>query len=95
MNRDAQLAAIMKAIPGNESVAQRARLVTALQKLGPITTLEARRHLDVLMPAARIHELRHGQGMNILTHRLLRETEAGNLHSVGVYALHPGKWRGA
>lgn len=95
MDRKATFAAILRAHPGNESAVQRQRLMDALQQIGPITTIEARSDLDLMMPAARVHELRHGQGVNILTHWTDHETEAGHVHHVAVYALHPGKWRGA
>ena len=46
------------------AAAQRARLLDAL-RCSPITTIEARRDLDIVMPAARIHDLRHRHGYNI------------------------------
>jgi hypothetical protein len=72
----------------NSAEAQRARLLAALRR-GPMTTLEIRRELDVLMPAARIHELRHLYRKNILTVRVHRQTESGQVHSVALYALQP------
>jgi len=65
--------------------AQRARLLDAL-KIAPVTTLEARRNLEVLMPAARIFELR-AEGYIIDTLRVMQETEAGILHNVAKYVL--------
>lgn len=69
--------------------AQRKRLIDAL-RCGPITTIEARRNLDILMPAARIHELKHLHGFDIHTVRVRQETESGKLHSIAKYALLPG-----
>jgi len=76
----------------NSAKAQRERLLMALRS-GPVTTLEARSLLDILMPATRVHELRHGQGLNIRADWILRPTESGQLHRVAIYTLHPGKWR--
>lgn len=65
--------------------AQRKRLMDAL-KLGPITTIEARRHLDILMPAARVRELRL-DGKNIQTLWTEQETDYGRPHRVARYVL--------
>jgi hypothetical protein len=75
----------------NSAAAQRARLLAALS-LGPISTIEARRRLDVLMPAARVHELRHQAGHNIIMTWIRQSTDAGRLHRVALYSMHPGKW---
>ena len=84
-----------KAAPKHDSyfadlsaAAQRARLLDAL-RCGPVTTIEARRNLDILMPAARVHERRHREGHEILTHRIRQETESGKLHSIARYVLIP------
>lgn len=69
--------------------AQRKRLIDAL-RCGPITTIEARRNLDILMPAARIHELKHLYGFDIQTSRVQQETDGGKLHSIAKYVLLPG-----
>jgi len=70
---------------GNSASAQRARLLTRL-KTAPLDTIEARKMLDILMPAARICELRK-QGNRIDTVRVMRPTEEGKLHSVALYVL--------
>ncbi|MBB3211122.1 hypothetical protein FHW67_000357 [Herbaspirillum sp. Sphag1AN] len=80
------LAAILKAIPGNDSAAQRTRMLTAMERLGHITTFEASRYLDCYDPRPRIHELR-GQGKRIKTIMRQEQTESGVHHSVGVYIL--------
>ena len=69
--------------------AQRKRLIDAL-RCGPITTIEARRNLDILMPAARIHELKHEHGYDIQTFRIRQETDSGKLHSIAKYVLMVG-----
>jgi hypothetical protein len=70
---------------GNSTSAQRARLLERL-KLTPVDTITARRELDILMPAARICELRE-EGMRIDTVRVMRPTDEGKLHSVAMYVL--------
>ena len=45
-NRIARLKAIAADLPGNDVETQRERVLTALQE-GPVSTVEARRHLDV------------------------------------------------
>ncbi len=74
------------------SESQRERLLSWLRDK-PITTLEARRELDILMPAARIYELRHLQGFNIHLTWIDAETLCGVKHRIGKYSLLAGKWR--
>lgn len=69
--------------------AQRNRLISAL-RVGPVTTIEARRELDILMPAARVHELRHRYGFDIQMTRIRQSTECGTFHSVAQYVLVSG-----
>lgn len=69
--------------------AQRKRLMDALH-CGPVTTIEARRNLDILMPAARIYELKHLHGHDIQTIRIRQETDSGKLHCVAKYVLFVG-----
>lgn len=69
----------------NSSHAQRIRLLEALRKRS-LTTLEARRELDVLHPAARIQELR-GMGYDIQTVRVPDLTTEGKPHNVARYIL--------
>ncbi|WP_086382287.1 helix-turn-helix domain-containing protein [Caballeronia sordidicola] len=77
---------------GNSAAAQRNRLMRALAN-GPISTIEARRRLDIMMPASRIHELRHRDNKNIAMTWVRRPTDSGKLHSVALYSLLPGDWR--
>jgi hypothetical protein len=69
----------------NTASAQRARLLDALHRES-LTTLEARRKLDVLHPAARVMELRR-QGHNIVTAWTTDLTSEGNPHRVARYIL--------
>lgn len=71
---------------GNSTEAQRQRLLARL-RIGPLSTIEARRDLDILMPAARVHELRHREGLNIQTHRIAEQTDNGEKHNVALYVL--------
>lgn len=73
---------------GNSSEAQRARLLAHLIQHGSATTIEIRRDLDVLMPAARVHELRHKFGCNITMVRVYQKTDFGKTHRVARYFLH-------
>lgn len=72
----------------NSLEAQRKRLIDAL-RCGPITTIEARRNLDILMPAARVHELKHKHGEPIDKVWVRQETESGKLHRIARYFLLP------
>lgn len=75
-----------KYIPTDNSAAiQRQRLLVAMkaEKSG-ITTLFARKALDILHPGGRILELRKA-GHRIITQWTTEETEAGSLHRVARY----------
>ena len=69
----------------NSLTAQVARVIAALRG-GPRSTIELRRDFDVMMPAARVFQLR-GMGFNILTQRTQEATDCGKLHSVARYIL--------
>lgn len=71
------------------AAAQRGRLLSALQ-LGPVTTLDARRKLDILHPAMRVLELRR-RGHRIATIWTLQETDARVRHRVARYVLNLSK----
>ena len=85
-NRTGQLAAILTALPGNDTYTQRQRLLTAIKNLGSVTTFEGSRFLDCYDPRARIHELRR-EGNRIKTIMRAEQTESGVIHRVGVYLL--------
>jgi len=72
----------------NSAQAQRNRLLDAL-RVAPLTTIEARRNLDILMPGARIEELRDA-GCRIDTVFVWRPTECGKEHRVALYVLQHG-----
>lgn len=73
---------------GNSSEAQRARLLAHLKQFGSATTIELRRDLDVMMPAARVHELRHRLCHNITMARVYQPTDCGKMHRVARYFFH-------
>lgn len=60
------------------SKAQRARMLERLQA-SSVTTIEARRELNILMPGARIKELREA-GHLILTYRIEADDDSGRKH---------------
>ena len=69
----------------NSVAEQPQRLIERLQHRS-VSTLEARRHLDVLHPAARVQELRE-RGLNIVTHWSKEPSDCGELHRVARYVL--------
>lgn len=69
----------------NSSQAQRQRLLSALQ-IAPLSTIQARRDLDVMHPGGRILELRE-QGHEIHTFWIFEPTACGRLHRVAKYVL--------
>lgn len=72
--------------------AQRQRLLEWLRSQ-PITTIQARRLLNILAPAPRIWELRHNERYNIVTNFVEDITTEGKPHCVAQYSLLSGKWR--
>ena len=87
MTRESMLAQILAAIPGNDTGAQRDRLLAAMRELGNVSTFEAMRYLDCYDPRPRILELR--QHFSITTVMRRQETESGESHRIGVYVLNP------
>ncbi len=81
----------------NSTHHQRQRLLDGLRHAGPsgLSTIELREQHDIMMPAARVHELRHRQGLNIHTVWDRECNAQGNEHPCGRYILFPGKWEGA
>jgi hypothetical protein len=69
----------------NNAKAQCQKLFQALRQK-PLSTLEARRELDILHPAARVQELK-AAGHNIVTHWSSERSECGELHRVARYVL--------
>ena len=70
----------------NSAGAQRLRLLAELEARNSLTTIEARRDLDILMPAARVFELR-ARGYDIETFWIDDLTECGRKHRVARYVL--------
>lgn len=86
--RIARLKTIAADHPGNDVEVQRDRVLTALRE-GPLSTVEARRWLDIMHPAQRILELRD-QGVDIDTTWTLEPTDCGRLHRMARYVLRVG-----
>jgi len=84
-------------LQNHSTVIQRRKLISALIEAGNkgLTTIECREGLDIMMPAARVHELRHGDGYNIQLVRSLSVNAQGNEHLCGRYILLSGKWQEA
>ena len=70
----------------NTAAFQRQRILNHLTTIGPFTTLDARRDLDVMHPATRVMELRR-QGHDIQTHWYVDCTDRGKPHRVARYVL--------
>lgn len=80
------LVQILKSCPSGSAAAQRQRIMAALA-LFPCTSSEMQRHLDCYDCNARINELRHKEGRKIGMAWVQQETEAGELHRVGLFFL--------
>jgi len=78
-----------KTILSSRTEHQCERLHSYLQEFKSVTTIEARRELDILMPAARIFDLK-AKGINIVTVMESTETKPGHVHKVARYFLLPG-----
>lgn len=80
----------------NSSKHQRQRIADALREAGAggLTTIAIREALGVMMPAARIHELRWDHRLNIQAISTNDTNAQGNKHHCARYVLLPGKWRG-
>ncbi len=68
----------------NSNEAQRTRILEWLRSES-LTTLQARKHLDIMSPAARVFELRE-QGFNIITHWTTEDSGKAK-HRVARYVL--------
>lgn len=67
--------------------AQRARLLAQVQQAGSVTTIAARSELNIMMPAARVKELRE-LGHPIKTHRITMTDDQGRAHhGIALYYL--------
>ncbi len=79
------LESIREQYKGETSTTHVRRMLDAL-KLGPLSTFEARKYLDVPHPAGRIQELRKS-GNEIDTIRLSEQIDVGRPHYIAVYLL--------
>jgi hypothetical protein len=77
----------------NSTAAQCDRLEAEIRR-HPVSTIYARDKLDILMPAARVFQLRYERGLNIHTHWKTEPTACGKDHRVAEYVLLSGKWKG-
>ena len=80
-----QLCSIRDKYKGETGATHAKRILDAL-RLGPLSTFEARRYLDVPHPAGRVQELRNA-GNEIDTVRLSERSEAGRPHNIALYVL--------
>ena len=80
-----QLDELHEKFKGNARTEQAKRLLEALRRF-PVSTFEARRHLDIMHPAGRVQELRD-EGHEIDTLRISERSEIGRAHSIAVYVL--------
>jgi hypothetical protein len=71
----------------NAACEQRKRLLERLRH-GTVSTLEARRELDIMHPAARVMELRNA-GYQIDRLTVDEPSDCGRLHKVARYLLVP------
>jgi hypothetical protein len=74
---------------------QRQRLLDYLKQHGSISTVQARRDLDIMMPAARVFELRHLHGETIPLFWQVEETRPGHKHRIGLYVYIPKEMGGS
>lgn len=80
-----QLETIREKYKGETGATHAQRILAAL-KLGPLSTFEARKHLDVPHPAGRVQELREG-GNEINTLRRSERNGIGRPHCIAIYVL--------
>ncbi len=73
--------------PIESAAQQRARLEIYLRRHGSVSTLEARRELDIMHPAGRVLELRQA-GCKIRTAWVNTTTNGGRRHRVARYVWH-------
>ncbi|CAG4882997.1 protein of unknown function [Georgfuchsia toluolica] len=85
----AQLNKIRDQYKGETSASHQQRMLAALRYF-PISTFEARTHLDVPHPAGRIQELRE-LGWDIRTLRRIEHSDIGRPHCIALYVLQGRK----
>lgn len=73
--------------------AQQKRLLAALRASSKgLSTIQIREQLDIMAPAARVHELRWEHGQNIQTVERVDTNAQGFEHTCAYYVLLNGKW---
>lgn len=75
------------------TINRQGQILMAALRNGPVSTIDARKVLDIMMPATRVFELRHDHGFNIVTQIVQQKTDAGKAHNVAFYVLLPGKFK--
>ena len=80
------LSEIARRVRGNSAMNQRERIMEGLKNHGALTTIEMRRHLDVMSPASRILELKRA-GNPIEMKWVNQATDCGKMHRVALYVL--------
>ena len=80
------LAELLDQHTGISAQVQRTRIRLALARFS-LTTVEIRRYLDVFEVGARICELRHMDGCNVVTTIVVVHTETGYAHRCALYSL--------
>lgn len=88
-DKKAALQSLCSKFIGTATETQRALMREALETLPTVSTVEARRDLDILHPAGRIMELRRS-GVEIVTTWIDEVTSAGVRHRIGLYSLRRG-----
>jgi len=87
--KEAALIVLRDQCKGPAGASQCLRLLRALERFS-VTTFEAMRFLDVYHVPARVLQLRK-DGHDIVTLWQTVETESGETHRVGLYALRKGR----
>ncbi len=80
----------MKDLRSTTTVAQRQRLISHMKQYGSVSTPQARYELDIPHPAARVHELRHIHGHNIVTSMVSVINPGGEKHIFANYSRRLG-----
>lgn len=89
MSKQMLMRTLLQSAKGSAACTQRQRILSVLQAGYSLTTIEARRDLDVLAPAVRVLELRR-LGHPIATTWGRERTDAGIWHRIARYSLVPG-----
>ena len=80
-----QLRAIREKYKGETASTHGRRILDAL-RIGPLSTFEARKYLDVPHPAGRVQELRQA-GNEIDTWQTVEASDVGRPHRIALYVL--------